>query len=89
MSFNSPIANSDNKMKIIWNIAELLTGKKKTTKDIHQINVNGTITSDSQIISHSFKSHVLSVIENRTPIAKNNNPIDYLYQAFKKTMSNY
>ena len=62
--------NSDNKMKTIWDIAKLLSGKKKNTKYIHQINVNGTITSDSQIISNSFNSHFLSIIENRIPIAK-------------------
>jgi hypothetical protein len=82
--FNRLIENSDNKMKTIWDIAKLLTGKKKNTNDIHQININGTITSDSQIISNSFNNHFLSIIDNRIPIAKNNNPIDYPYQAFKE-----
>ena len=40
--------------------------------------------SNSQIISNSFNNYFLSVIENRIPIAKNNNPIDYIYQAFKE-----
>jgi hypothetical protein len=71
-------------MKKIWDIAKLLTGKKNNTKVIHQINVNGTITSDSQIISNSFNNHFLSITENRIPITKNNNPIVYLYQAFKE-----
>ena len=77
-------------MKTIWDIAKLLTDKKKTTKDIHQINVNGTISSDSQIIFNYFNSHFLSIIENLIPIAKNNinNPIDYLYQAFKQPFPN-
>jgi hypothetical protein len=62
----------------------LLTGKKKNSNDIHQINIDGTLTSNSQIISNSFNNNFLSVIENRILIAKNNNPTDNLYQAFKE-----
>jgi hypothetical protein len=43
-------------MKTIWDIAKLLSGKKKNTKDIHQINVDGTFTSDGQIIANSCKT---------------------------------
>jgi hypothetical protein len=71
-------------MKTIWDIAKLLTCKKKNTKDIHQINVDGTVTSNGQIIANSFNNYFLSVIGNCTPVAKSKNPIDYLYQAFKE-----
>jgi len=57
----------------------LLTGRKQKSNDI-----DGTLTSNSQIISNSFNNYFLSIIENHIPIAKNNNPIDYLYQAFKE-----
>ena len=40
--FNRLIENSDNKMKTIWDIAKLLTGKKKNYNDIQQINTDGT-----------------------------------------------
>jgi hypothetical protein len=71
-------------MNTIRDIAKLLTGKKKNSNDIHQINTDGILTSNTQIISNSFNYYFLSIIENRIPIAKNNNPIDYLYQAFKE-----
>jgi len=29
-------------------------------------------------------SHILSIFENHIPIAKSNNPIDYLHQVFKE-----
>jgi hypothetical protein len=81
---SSLIENSDNKIKTIWDIANLLTGKKKNSNDIHQINIDGTLTSNSQIISNYFNNYFLPITEYRIPIAKNNNPIDYLYQAFKE-----
>ena len=66
-------------MKTVWNIAKLLTGKnKKNTKDIQQINIDG------QIIADSFNNYFLSIIRNHTPVVKSNNPIYYLYQAFKE-----
>jgi len=68
-------------MKTIWDIAKLITGKKKNYNDIQQINTDGTLTSNSQIVSNSFNNYFLSIIENAISIAKNNNPIDYLYQA--------
>jgi len=71
-------------MKTIWDIAKLLTGKKKNTKDVHQINVDGTITSDGQIIANSFNNYFLSIIGHCTLCAKGKKPIDYLYQAFKE-----
>ena len=71
-------------MKTIWDIAKLLTGKKKNTKYIHQINVDGTITSDGQIIANSFNNYFLLIIGNCTPVAKGKKPIDYLYQASKE-----
>ena len=70
-------------MKTIWDIAELLTGKKKNTKDIHQINVDGTAPSDGQSIANSFNNYFLSITGNCT-FAIGKNPIDYLYQAFKE-----
>jgi hypothetical protein len=82
--FSRLIENSDNEMKTIWDIAKLLTGEKKNTKDIQQINVDGTVTSSGQIIANSFNNYFLSIIGNRTPFAKSKNPIDYLYQAFKE-----
>ena len=71
-------------MKTVWDIAKLLTGTKKNSNNIHQINTDGTLTSNSQIISNSFNNYFLSIIENRILTAKNNNPIDYLYLAFKE-----
>jgi len=77
------IDNSDNKIETIWDISKLLTGKKNT-KDIHQINVDGTVTSNGQIIANSFNNYFLSTIGNHTPVAKSKNPIHYLYQAFRE-----
>ena len=48
--FNRLIENLDNQMKTIWDIAKLLTGKKKNTKDIYQINVDGTVTSNGHLL---------------------------------------
>jgi Na+/serine symporter len=64
----------------------LLTGKKKNFNDIQQINNDGTLTSNSQIISNSLNNYFLSIIENPISITKNNNPIGYLYQAFKEPL---
>ena len=75
-------------MKTIWDIAKLLTGKEKNTKDIHQINVDCTLTSNGQIIANSFNNYSLSIIGNRTSVAKGKIPIDYLYQAFKEPFPN-
>jgi len=71
-------------MKTIQDIAKLLTGKKKITKDIHQINVDGTVTSDGQIIANSFNNYSLSIIGNHISLAIGKKPIDYLHQAFKE-----
>lgn len=65
-------------MKTIQDIARLLTGKKKNTDDIHRINVDGTITSNGQIIANSFNNYFLSVIGNHAPVAKSKNPVDYI-----------
>jgi len=71
-------------MKTIWDISKLLTGKKKNTKDIHQINVDGIVTSNGQIIANSFHNYFLSIIGNCTPVVRSKNLIAYLYQAFKE-----
>lgn len=55
-NFNKRIENSDNKMKTICDIAKLLTSKKKNSVDIHQINIDGTLMSNSQITSNSFNN---------------------------------
>jgi hypothetical protein len=83
--FNRLIKNSDNKMKAIWAIAKLLTGKKDT-KDFHQINVDGTVTSNGQIIANSFNNYFLSIIGNLTPVTKSRNLTDYLSKAFKEPL---
>jgi hypothetical protein len=59
------IENLDN---TVWDIAKLLTGKKNT-KDIHQINVDSTVTPNGQIIANSFNNYFLSIIGNCTPVA--------------------
>jgi hypothetical protein len=41
-------------MKTMWDIAKLLPGKKKNTEDIHQINVDGSVTTGGKIITNSF-----------------------------------
>jgi ribosomal silencing factor RsfS len=79
------IENSDNKMKTIQDIAKLLDSKKKRAEDIHQINVDGTIISDSQIIANSFNKYFLSIIGNHISVAIGKKPIDYLHQVFKET----
>jgi hypothetical protein len=57
---------------------------KKNTKDIHQVNVDRTTTSNGQIIADSYNNYFLSIIGNCTPVAIGKNPVDYLYQAFKE-----
>jgi hypothetical protein len=76
--FSRLIENSDNKMKTIWDNAKLLTAKKKNTKDIHQINVDGTVTLNGQIIANSCNNYFISIIGNCTPVARSKNPIDYI-----------
>ena len=66
-------------MKTIQDIAKLLTGKKKNAKDIHQVNVDGTIISDGQIIANSFNNYFLSIIGNHIYVAIGKKPIDYLH----------
>jgi hypothetical protein len=61
-----------------------LVREKKNTKDFRQIHVDGTVNSDGQIITNSFHNYFISIIGNHTAVAKNKNPIDYLYQAFKE-----
>jgi hypothetical protein len=80
--YNSQIKNADNKMKTVWDITKSLTGKKIKNEAIQQINIGNTIIHDSQVISNSFNNYFLSVVENHIHIAKSNNPMDYLYQAF-------
>jgi len=71
-------------MKTIQDVAKLLTGKKNTN-DIHQINIDGTIISDGQIIANSFNNYILSIIGNHISVAIGKTPIDYLHQVFKET----
>jgi hypothetical protein len=84
-NFKRLIENSDNKMKTIQDIAKLLTGKKKNVKDVHQINVDGTIIYDGQIIANSFNNYFLSIIGIHISVAIGKKPIDYLHQVFKET----
>lgn len=41
---------------------------RKNAKDIHQINVDGTIISDGQIIGNSFNNYFLSIIGNHISV---------------------
>jgi hypothetical protein len=78
------MANSANKIKTTWNVIKSLTGKAEKQELIHTLNLNGSVTSDPQIISNSFNEYFAALVEI---FFKMNNiyssqAIGYLYDSF-------
>jgi hypothetical protein len=56
------------------------------------INVNDSLTNDSQIIADAFNKYFLTVVENviienidgKNSFLYNTNPLEYLHNAFKQ-----
>jgi hypothetical protein len=82
--YNKQVPNSNNKMKTIWDIIKLVTGKSTTDDVLYELNINGIVFSDCQDIAGSFNNYFLSVVANKSSstLKVNNNPLDYLQEAF-------
>jgi hypothetical protein len=46
--YNKQILNSNNKIKTIWNITKLVTGKSTVNDDIRELQINGNMINNTQ-----------------------------------------
>jgi hypothetical protein len=87
LHYSRLILNSRNKIKATWSIVKSVTSKKSTTETVHQLNINGSMTNNPQIISDNFNDYFLTIADtinhdnsdgnNRINLIKNK-PLDYL-----------
>jgi hypothetical protein len=57
------IADSNNKIKTIWDIVRSESGRKNKEEDILKINFNGKLTNNPKIISNSFNTYFLTMTD--------------------------
>jgi hypothetical protein len=78
--YSSQVLKSSNKIRTIWNITKLVTGKVTKVDTIQELKVKGEVISSRQDIADSLNSIFLSVAENNTSknFKTNNKPLDYL-----------
>jgi hypothetical protein len=48
------IADSENKMKVTWNIVRSVTGKRQRDKSFESVYINGTQADNHQLIADIF-----------------------------------
>jgi hypothetical protein len=68
----------------------------KPNINISSININGTLSNNSQIIAKAFKNYFISVaqnilvddLNNENISSNNNNPLSYLSFAFNQSFPN-
>jgi len=92
--YNNLLVNSSNKTKTMWNIINENINKKPLRNDTAfiNININGTITHNSQVIAETFNTYFSTVVQHiHTEISKNlhsvvneNNPLNFLCDVFKQ-----
>jgi hypothetical protein len=89
--YNNLLVNSSNKTKTTWNIINENINKRPQKNYISLLNINGTITHNSQVIANTFNTYFLTVAQHiHTENFKNsnsgvseNNALNYLYNVFK------
>ena len=70
-------------------ITTSLTGKKIKNEFTHQLNVDGYLTYDSQLISESINYFPsIAKLNYKNTDKSNNNPLQYLHQAFNNPYKN-
>ena len=69
---------------------------KPNTHNITSINVNGNLSFNSQIIAETFNKYFVSIAQNIqvnnynvNALSNHENPIPYLFRAFKSTIPYY
>jgi hypothetical protein len=88
------IADSENKMKVNWNIVRSVTGKRQRNKSFELVYINGTQTDNHQLIADIFQNYFLSITDKLTlrtsnnEELENNNSIDYLHRIFGNPFPN-
>lgn len=58
----------------MWNIIKSAAGRNVKNEYMHQLNIDGNITNNYQVISDSFSSYLSSVAE-KIAVSKNDNHI--------------
>jgi hypothetical protein len=81
--FSRQVLKSSNKIRTIWNITKLVTGKLTKVDKIQELKVKGEVISYRQDIADSLNTLLLSVAENNISknFKPNTEPSDYLRQA--------
>jgi hypothetical protein len=96
MYYNNKLANSNNKPKTTWNIIKTITNNKNNCKNILMMQIDGEITTHYQTIAEKFNHYYISVADNITNNNSINNTTDnsnkinllnYLYSAFKQSIT--
>jgi hypothetical protein len=54
------MCNSKNKIKTTWNVVKTVTSRKPINDDIHNLNIDGKIIRNNQLISIYFNEHFLT-----------------------------
>jgi hypothetical protein len=93
--YNNLLVKSSNKTGTTWNIINENINKRPRGNDISFININGTTTHNRQVIANTFNTYFVAVAQhiqhihtenskNSNSVASDNNPPNYLYNAFKQ-----
>jgi hypothetical protein len=78
--YNRQVLKSSNKIRTVWNIIKLVTGKLTKVNPIQELKIKGEVISNRQAIADSLNSFFVSVAENNLSkyIKTDNKPLDYL-----------
>jgi len=79
----------------MWNTINENINKKPRRNDIAFININGTITHNSQVTANTFNTYFSTVAQhihtenskNLISVINENNPLNFLYDVFKQLSS--
>jgi hypothetical protein len=70
------IADSENKMKVTWNIVRSGTGKRQRDKSFESFYINGTHNDNHQLIADIFQKYFLSIADKLTLRTGNNEELE-------------
>ena len=79
----------------MWNIINGNINKRPRSNDVSFININGAKTYNSQVTANIFNTYFLTLaqhiypenVKNSNSAAIVNNPLHYLHDTFKQTIS--
>jgi hypothetical protein len=62
-NYNSQILESNNKIKNLWEIVKLDSGRKNISEETQVLNIDGKSSNNPQTITNVFNEYLLSLVE--------------------------